>query len=132
MTANDNTTGKPGTPPPAHDAAASTHHLPPSAPTSPLAKRAKAMAGTTAASTGNDDPAANIKVEESPPLLVKKLSDRAKTPTRGSAFAAGYDLYRYGRANVRTSQLLSIVLGGFCREDREETKLALSYEPCLS
>jgi dUTP pyrophosphatase len=28
-----------------------------------------------------------------PPLLIKKLSDEATTPTRGSAFAAGYDLY---------------------------------------
>lgn len=28
-----------------------------------------------------------------PPLLVKKLSANATTPTRGSAFAAGYDLY---------------------------------------
>lgn len=28
-----------------------------------------------------------------PPLLVKKLTETAKAPTRGSAFAAGYDLY---------------------------------------
>ena len=28
-----------------------------------------------------------------PPLLIKKLSPSASTPTRGSAFAAGYDLY---------------------------------------
>jgi dUTP pyrophosphatase len=28
-----------------------------------------------------------------PPLLIKKLSPNATTPTRGSAFAAGYDLY---------------------------------------
>lgn len=32
-------------------------------------------------------------VSQSPPLLVKKLSPTAKTPTRGSAFAAGYDIY---------------------------------------
>jgi dUTP pyrophosphatase len=25
--------------------------------------------------------------------LIKKLSDKARLPTRGSAFAAGYDLY---------------------------------------
>jgi dUTP pyrophosphatase len=31
--------------------------------------------------------------ESSPPLLVKKLSDTARLPTRGSAFAAGYDVY---------------------------------------
>ena len=29
------------------------------------------------------------------PLLVKRLSPKAKLPTRGSALAAGYDLYRY-------------------------------------
>lgn len=29
----------------------------------------------------------------SPPLLIKKLSPAATTPTRGSAHAAGYDLY---------------------------------------
>ncbi|KAB8302542.1 hypothetical protein EYC80_005931 [Monilinia laxa] len=28
-----------------------------------------------------------------PPLLIKKLSPRARLPTRGSAFAAGYDIY---------------------------------------
>jgi dUTP pyrophosphatase len=30
---------------------------------------------------------------DQPQLLVKKLSDKARLPTRGSAFAAGYDLY---------------------------------------
>jgi dUTP pyrophosphatase len=38
-------------------------------------------------------PIAVTKVEQSPPLLIKKLSDKAKLPTRGSAFAAGYDIY---------------------------------------
>lgn len=28
-----------------------------------------------------------------PPLMVKKLSEKARLPTRGSAFAAGYDIY---------------------------------------
>lgn len=32
-------------------------------------------------------------LETSPPLLIKKLSEKAKLPTRGSEFAAGYDLY---------------------------------------
>jgi hypothetical protein len=27
-------------------------------------------------------------------LLIKRLSDKARLPTRGSALAAGYDLYR--------------------------------------
>lgn len=33
------------------------------------------------------------KLDDSPPLLIKKLSPKARTPTRGSAGAAGYDLY---------------------------------------
>jgi dUTP pyrophosphatase len=33
------------------------------------------------------------QLSSSPPLLIKKLSADATTPTRGSAFAAGYDLY---------------------------------------
>lgn len=28
-------------------------------------------------------------------LLIKRLSEKAKLPTRGSPLAAGYDLYRY-------------------------------------
>ncbi|KAF8866519.1 putative Deoxyuridine 5'-triphosphate nucleotidohydrolase [Acephala macrosclerotiorum] len=32
-------------------------------------------------------------VSSQPPLLIKKLSDKARLPTRGSAFAAGYDIY---------------------------------------
>lgn len=28
-------------------------------------------------------------------LLIKRLSDKARLPTRGSELAAGYDLYRY-------------------------------------
>ena len=36
-----------------------------------------------------------VVVEPLPSLLVKRHSEKAKVPTRGSAFAAGYDLYRY-------------------------------------
>lgn len=32
-------------------------------------------------------------LSQPPPLLVKKLSSAATAPTRGSAFAAGYDVY---------------------------------------
>ncbi|ESZ98329.1 deoxyuridine 5'-triphosphate nucleotidohydrolase [Sclerotinia borealis F-4128] len=40
-------------------------------------------------------PATNgtLKSSSPPPLLIKKLSPRARLPTRGSAFAAGYDIY---------------------------------------
>jgi len=58
----------------------------------------------------------------SPPLLVKKLSDKAKTPTRGSAFAAGYDIYsakectipKRGKGLVDTD--ISIAVGEGCCE----------------
>lgn len=33
-------------------------------------------------------------------LLVKRLTDRAKIPTKGSAFAAGYDLYAAENATI--------------------------------
>jgi hypothetical protein len=35
-----------------------------------------------------------VSVEAEPQLLVKRLSEKARLPTRGSALAAGYDLYR--------------------------------------
>ena len=33
------------------------------------------------------------KASNAPPLFVKKLTDSARAPTRGSALAAGYDIY---------------------------------------
>ncbi|KAI4159347.1 MAG: hypothetical protein LQ342_006670 [Letrouitia transgressa] len=38
-------------------------------------------------------PSVGATADEQLPLLVKKLSASAKAPTRGSAFAAGYDIY---------------------------------------
>jgi len=35
-----------------------------------------------------------------PSLLIKKISPTARTPTRGSAFAAGYDLYASEAATI--------------------------------
>ena len=35
-----------------------------------------------------------------PQFLVKRLSKNAKLPTRGSALAAGFDLYRYVCGNL--------------------------------
>jgi dUTP pyrophosphatase len=45
-----------------------------------------------ALSNGNGTAVTSIS-QPTPPLLVKKLTASAKAPTRGSAFAAGYDLY---------------------------------------
>lgn len=63
-------------------------HLPPSLPSSPLPKRSKIMAQSPPSSPNKPPP-----LSQSPPLLIQKLSSAAKTPTRGSKFAAGYDLY---------------------------------------
>jgi dUTP pyrophosphatase len=43
--------------------------------------------------TASNVPAVTSIQQQLPPLLVKKLVDSAKAPTRGSAFAAGYDMY---------------------------------------
>ena len=37
-------------------------------------------------------------------LLIKRLSDKARLPTRGSPLSAGYDLYRYATRRVFPSQ----------------------------
>jgi dUTP pyrophosphatase len=50
---------------------------------SPPAKRVK---------TTNDEQNGST-MTSLPPLQVKKLSDKGRVPTRGSAFAAGYDMY---------------------------------------
>ncbi|KAH8830627.1 dUTPase-like protein [Flagelloscypha sp. PMI_526] len=51
-----------------------------------------------------------------PGLLIKRLSDKARLPTRGSAFAAGYDLYSaeqkiipaHGKALVDTQLSIAV------------------------
>ncbi|RDW74042.1 putative dUTP pyrophosphatase [Coleophoma crateriformis] len=68
----------------------------PSAPTSPLPKRQKpnpANEDEPSISTTMSSTLAVTKVDAAPPLLIKKLSEKARLPTRGSAFAAGYDIY---------------------------------------
>lgn len=85
-----------------------------SPPTSPPAKRHKpsnsatdasaepttATSTTMASTTGEKNGTAVPTLEQSPPLLIKKLSDKARLPTRGSAFAAGYDLYAAREATI--------------------------------
>ncbi|KAI3323604.1 putative Deoxyuridine 5'-triphosphate nucleotidohydrolase [Xylariaceae sp. AK1471] len=48
----------------------------------------------------NSSSVAVPQLEQAPRLLVKKLSDKARLPTRGSAFAAGYDMYSAQAATV--------------------------------
>jgi dUTP pyrophosphatase len=74
------------TPPQPDDTTTTTQHPPPSLPNSPLAKRPKKTTETS--EMANTDPTTSL-----PQLLVKLLVPSAKAPTRGSAFAAGYDVY---------------------------------------
>jgi dUTP pyrophosphatase len=67
-----------------------------SPPNSPPPKRVKTDGTASTTSTmahvnGSTVPVTTM--DQAPPLLIKKLSDKARLPTRGSAFAAGYDVY---------------------------------------
>jgi len=89
-------------------------HAPPSLPNSPFAKRPKPN-GTRV----NMAPS----TESQPPLLIKKLSPHATTPTRGSALSAGYDLYAaapitipsHGKALVSTDLAIATPEGTYGR-----------------
>lgn len=54
-------------------------------------------ADAAANATISSPPAKRVKtaatMEGPPALQIKKLSDKGRLPTRGSAFAAGYDIY---------------------------------------
>ncbi|EXJ81616.1 dUTP pyrophosphatase [Capronia coronata CBS 617.96] len=94
-------------PPPSQPSKATADHHPPSLPTSPAAKRVKSDTNGSNTSSHTLSPSGPSTINMSsaadstavpqlsahPPLLIKKLSPDATTPTRGSAFAAGYDLY---------------------------------------
>lgn len=67
-----------------------TTHEPPSLPASPLAKRPKQ---TTSEPAPKDKMGSTGTPAAIPSLQVKKLTPSATAPTRGSTFAAGYDLY---------------------------------------
>ncbi|KAI2780758.1 dUTPase-like protein [Daldinia loculata] len=62
-------------------------------------------------------------LNQSPPLLIKKLSPAAKLPTRGSPFSAGYDLYAArpttipsrGKALVDTDIAIAVPAGTYGR-----------------
>lgn len=79
------------------------------------------MSSAAAAASSNDTAVPTL--EQSPSLLVKKLSDKAKLPTRGSAFAAGYDLYaaketvipKRGKALVDTDISIAVPAGTYGR-----------------
>ncbi|KAL1956858.1 hypothetical protein VTO42DRAFT_6706 [Malbranchea cinnamomea] len=80
--------------PPATESTTDRIHQPPSLPSSPLAKRPRVAAmSPITESTTTFSATPTISQSNPPPLLVKKLVPEARAPTRGSAFAAGYDLY---------------------------------------
>ena len=64
-----------------------------SPPTTPLPKRQKPNPEQSPITNNKMAAPAVTEVSAQPPLLIKKLSDKARLPTRGSAFAAGYDIY---------------------------------------
>ncbi|EPS28080.1 Deoxyuridine 5'-triphosphate nucleotidohydrolase [Penicillium oxalicum] len=95
-------------------------HAPPSLPNSPLAKRTKTE---SAEMTTDSVPAVTSIQQPLPPLLIKKLVPSAKAPTRGSAFAAGYDMYAAketvvpakGKALVDTGIAMAVPEGTYGR-----------------
>ncbi|KAI1334761.1 deoxyuridine 5'-triphosphate nucleotidohydrolase [Xylariaceae sp. FL0016] len=105
-----------------------------SPPTSPPAKRVKTTDTDTTMAENNTTMAENNgnlaentppvpQMDQSPPLMIKKLSDKAKLPTRGSAFAAGYDIYAAketviparGKALVDTDIAIAVPAGTYGR-----------------
>ncbi|KAI0539235.1 deoxyuridine 5'-triphosphate nucleotidohydrolase [Xylaria digitata] len=72
-----------------------------SPPNSPPPKRVKTDNNNNSITdTMAENGSTSAPAEQSPPLLIKKLSDKARLPTRGSAFAAGYDMYSSQAATV--------------------------------
>ncbi|PGH16060.1 deoxyuridine 5'-triphosphate nucleotidohydrolase [Helicocarpus griseus UAMH5409] len=119
------------TPPPADSKTTATTHQPPSLPNSPLAKRPKTTAMAPAAESAAPAPTpsettpavTSVSQSTPPPLLIKKLVPSARAPTRGSAFAAGYDLYcakgivipSKGKALVDTGLAIAVPEGTYGR-----------------
>lgn len=89
-----------------------TPHQPSSLPNSPSVKRPRIM-------SPNETSTPVAPLSASPPLLIKKISPTARTPTRGSVYAAGYDLYASeattiparGRKLVSTGLQMAVVEG---------------------
>lgn len=100
-----------------------------SPPHSPPAKRVKTDGTTSTTSTMahvNGSTIPTTAIEQAPPLLIKKLSDKARLPTRGSAFAAGYDIYAAkatviparGKAIVDTDISMAVP-AGTCKSSKQ-------------
>ncbi|KAL2808152.1 dUTPase-like protein [Aspergillus granulosus] len=114
------------TPPPKESTTTTTStHEPPSLPASPLAKRTKpnATVPSTTSNMGSNETSTPGTAPPVQSLLVKKLTPSARAPTRGSAFAAGYDLYAAkeivipakGKALVDTGLAIAVPEGTYGR-----------------
>lgn len=117
-----------------------------SPPNSPPSKRVKtdgiasSTTSTMAHVNGSNVPVTTM--DQAPPLLIKKLSEKARLPTRGSAFAAGYDIYASkatviparGKALVDTDISMAVPAGtckpgtaAKCHKGHPETCQKLTY-----
>ncbi|PKY04817.1 deoxyuridine 5'-triphosphate nucleotidohydrolase [Aspergillus campestris IBT 28561] len=126
-------------PPPAATAATqqtTVPHEPPSLPNSPLAKRTKTNTTQEEEQTQSATMTKDLSTSQAPPpLLVKKLNDKARAPTRGSAFAAGYDVYSAketvipakGKALVDTGIAIAVPAGTCIRPHRPRSGLASKH-----
>lgn len=109
-----------------------------SPPNSPPAKRIKTTTNNTPLQETNtmtaDSTVPVTSVDQAPALLIKKLSDKARLPTRGSAFAAGYDLYAAketviparGKALVDTDISMAVPAGTCEQQSMNPSKKAIS------
>lgn len=116
-----------------------------SPPNSPPSKRVKTDGTASTTSTMAHVNGSNVPVttmDQAPPLLIKKLSEKARLPTRGSAFAAGYDIYASkatviparGKALVDTDISMAVPAGtckpgteAKCQKGHTETCQKLTY-----
>ncbi|KAI5798903.1 dUTP pyrophosphatase [Geopyxis carbonaria] len=116
----------PSTPPSAAAGTVDLEKRPQSSHAMPTPKKQK----TTTAATDEEVPAPAVPAAAAPAvapkfqsLQIKKLSPAAKTPTRGSAYAAGYDMYASkdttvparGKALVDTDIAIAVPTGTYGR-----------------
>ncbi|KAL4938109.1 dUTPase-like protein [Aspergillus oleicola] len=112
------------TPPKETSTTTAPTHEAPSLPASPLAKRPKKSPSKPTSTPKEESNMGSTGTASTiPALQVKKLTPTARAPTRGSAFAAGYDLYASkeitipakGKALVDTGLAVAVPEGTYGR-----------------
>ncbi|EGX52822.1 hypothetical protein AOL_s00007g158 [Orbilia oligospora ATCC 24927] len=117
----DSTTIRPSTPPEKRVIHSQNPTSPP--PETSAAKKVKMSDETTPSISAATEAPAVVPVSAGPALHIKKLNDKARAPTRGSAFAAGYDLYasedtvvpKGGKVLVETGLSMAVPEGTYGR-----------------